>query len=549
MKQLHQADAFIARHPAITIILTSLVYLLWKFFYGNFGLNGFDDTFYMENAAQMASGKYPFLSDAFGWRWLPIFLLSISYKTIGVCDMSTAIPFIVIFILLLLTTYYLARDITNHYAAMLAVAFLLSYRWLVYYADKAMPDILLALIVTSIIRLYYRYRCRTEMVAWKAALGVAILLMAGVLTKELIAFMLPICLYLMVLDAPDQRQRAFWFHTVVFTVILFFVWLLSCYHLTGDPFYRWHILSANGPVNNCMYYGETTAVIMKRIGYEMWLSWIGSGAGLIVLGAMVSSVSVLWKKNDNDRGLGYLSVVFIMLVFMVIFGSVSLQFYSPLCSDVRHSFFILPAGAILSAHLFADFLRRKTAAIQVFIPLVLCFFCAYVAGFRSSWYLYLPVLLFCLLWSLSVVKQKLPFYYVCLLLPLLFAGPACTLYRESQHGYPIQKAKLKKLLALKKWQGCMIVCDALRNFYVYYAGYDPHPSLTPISFRRYNKALADTCETVYFLYSTYHHLLEGYNDHNLPAPLQQRHSFEKVYSDGEDFILYALDKACFPTHL
>lgn len=549
MKQIRQADAIIARYPAIAIVLTSLVYLSWKFMYGNFGLNGFDDTYYMENAAQLASGKHPFLSEAFGWRWLPIFLLSISYRIIGVGDLSTAIPFVFIFILLLLSTYYLARNVTNHYTAMLAVALLLSYRWLAYYADKAMPDILLALIITGTISLYYRYRFRADMSAWKAGIGLAILLMAGVLTKELIVFMFPLGLHLMVRDIYNQRLRIFWIYTGIFTVIFVFLWLLLCYYITGDAFYRWHILQENGPVNSCMYYGESSAVIMKRIGYEMWLSWTGSGAGMIVLGGMVTAGKIVWKKNEQDIGLGYLSAVYIIMVPMVIFGSVSLQFYSPLCTDVRHSFFVLPVGAILSARLFTDFLRRKTVAIQVFLTLILCIVCGIVAGARSTWYLYLPVLIFCLIWSLSVVKQKLSIYYGCLLLPLLFAGPAYTLYRESQNGYAMQKAKLIKLINHKEWRGCMIASDALRNFYVYYTGYDPHPALTPIPYRRYNESLADSCEAVYFLYSAYHHRLEGYNDQNLPDPLQQRHSFDSLYSEGEDFILYAIDKDCFPAHL
>lgn len=535
-------DTLLRKYPFSIILILVFSYMLWKFCFGNFGYNGFDDMYYMEYAANLVSGEYSFASDAFGLRWLPIGWQALFFSVFGINEWSTWIGFVLVYGALLCLVYSIARSYFNYQVGYLAVALLLSFRWLNYYADKAMPDILLALIFLLIFKVFlYGKLAANRIIPFSILL--AILLMLGILTKETIVFVIPLIGYLF---WASKNHLPFNRTVITFSisfVILLVIYFFSLYLLTDDWLYRLIVLAKNNQSNSCINQFSTSVEILNRVGLEYWVMFITTGAGIIVFPALGYSFNTLLTQDAGHKL--PLIISFLLLILIGNFCTVSLTTYAPLCTDIRHYFFILPFGAILSAFYLLEYMRNPKGNKLLLAIVFLLLAIAYYHAANVYWYLYLPLFILMVIvyfYNEMVISNRLLSY--CLLVVILFFGPSMSLYKEGQNGYYKNGLGVNKIVEDERFRGCIVVSDALHNYLLFHFKYNIPENIQIIPFSKYkrNKDELIACEQLYFLYSEFHNKLEGYHKDNLPEGLRHILVDDIILRNGDAFFLARIDQ-------
>lgn len=133
--------------------------LLYHFF-AFAGFFGYDDLQYAEVAVRMTRGVADW-SDHFSFRWGVTLLAALSYKLLGINDVASSLPALLISLATLaLVTGALRRH--SPWIVAGAAALLTLNHWSLFYSDKLMPDVFVAFFITAAILIYFRIFCRTE---------------------------------------------------------------------------------------------------------------------------------------------------------------------------------------------------------------------------------------------------------------------------------------------------------------------------------------------------------------------------------------------------
>ena len=359
--------------------------LLYHFF-AFAGFFGYDDLQYAEVAVRMTRGVADW-SDHFSFRWGVTLLAALSYKLLGINDVASSLPALLISLATLaLVTGALRRH--SPWIVAGAAALLTLNHWSLFYSDKLMPDVFVAFFITAAILIYFRIFCRTEVPgtavdsppspdganAYKqieatantyggaaptqssrkgdktqilSGVAFALSLLGALLSKETVILAVPLLAWWAVRDLVTRRRLRFWSAVILPGILLLAGYFLLTDFLTGDPAARWKALLDNRYVSFCDYASQPLRELLARItsGLVTELTHQGMMAGVILsLPALF-----LLRKHQESPALRFFSSTALILLLSANFMTITPLAYNPMCPDPRHYLFLIPVFAISGA--------------------------------------------------------------------------------------------------------------------------------------------------------------------------------------------------------
>ncbi|MEA3476721.1 MAG: glycosyltransferase family 39 protein, partial [Bacteroidota bacterium] len=202
------------RIAVYSILLIYLAIVVLHHLFGYTGHFGFDDLHYAELADGLLKGNVDF-EDHYSYRFPVVLLTSLFYLLFGINDFSSALPAMAITIVILIIVFNILRE-HGPKTIILGLSLTVFSNWFLFYSDKLMPDIYVALSVIWALAVLnrYRYKSGQRKTAGHAFLF-AFALLLGFMSKGTIVLMLPLLLYLLVTDIIQKRNLKFWGYSLI----------------------------------------------------------------------------------------------------------------------------------------------------------------------------------------------------------------------------------------------------------------------------------------------------------------------------------------------
>jgi hypothetical protein len=143
------------RSPVLTLLFfigLIAAYHNW----GYFGHFGYDDLHYAKLALHFTNGSLDY-SDHYAFRTTIIALTALSYGLFGMSDFSSALPALAVSIAILALVYALLKE-KGTLTLVAGLALTTLPKWFIFYADKLMPDIYVALGLLGALYAIHEYR-------------------------------------------------------------------------------------------------------------------------------------------------------------------------------------------------------------------------------------------------------------------------------------------------------------------------------------------------------------------------------------------------------
>lgn len=431
------------------LLVASAIFLLWHHFYSFSTHFGFDDMHYAKLAHSVSVGSFETTMDHYTHRWGFIFPVGWMYKFFGVSDFTSALfPMVMTFL-----TVWLVWKMSATYDLWMrlwAVIFLITSEWVLFYSDKLMPDITVMFVATLIIYAYWSVVYH-NIKAWKGSGVTAFAVFYCFITKETIILILPLLLIWFLIDIFYlKRNVMYWKLTLLFGLAIFGLYFGYSFWQVGDPMFRLMAIVSNGYFSACSYDVLPVSHLIKRIGYELWLNFVGNGLFLGVLfiipllwtNEMLSKVTLL--KEDSFWIFNAL-----LLLLLSNFMTSSPNAYTPLCLDIRHYLFVVPSIAIASGIGIQQFLSSTLKYKYAWIVVAIFMFVVAYIFKLGHLYQYFGIALLMVIYYFSKTKSLFAFadkYFWIVLFVILFYTPYASYQDAKNYNYHSQKILVNKHL-------------------------------------------------------------------------------------------------------
>ncbi len=502
-----------------------IAFLLVHHFYFYFGHYGYDDIMgYGYYAKKWADGYLFFLNDDFfSYRWIFIASTGLFYALWGISDHVSAIfPSLILLatVLLLYKVHSQQRPIIAAIAAVIYV----SDNWTLFYSDKLMPDTTVAFFVMAAFAIIHHFRYISDPTKpLKTAFLLATVLLLGYLTKQTILLLLPVFLYLFLLDIFNKKHLKFWVAVSLFSSLLGGAYLVGIYSLTGNALMRFKVAEAGHAANlgrsfaHCNYAAQSWAVLLDRISIGFVRSLYQSGLMLSILLAIPSISSpkikaILTLKTTKS----YWIFILISSILAANFMTTSYQHYQPMCLDIRHFLFLVPMAAIVAASSLYDFAQQKKLKWHYLLSTTLGVLGAYYFVEGLIFWAYLG------LWVMVVFRFGLApnnwissVFGVGLFLSLL-AAHGSTLVETRKNGYTYQREAINIFFKQKPHQS-ILICDPIQhNFALYLLGFEDNKTTQIYTFEALDSLNFPPNTAVYILSNGYTQYMSNTSYEQLP---------------------------------
>jgi|GEM_PF-6045256 len=264
---------------------------------------------YVYAAHGIAQGNKPDISSNYanriGTYWVAAAIYAMGF-TNNALGYGTTIQFLFTLLLVYATLWRYNRN-----AAFIAASLIGVTRIMVQYSTQVMGDIPIALWANAPVLLYFYFKTQGKRNAILTGLGIGILFIAALLTKESIAFYVPLILILVWFDFRYWKKHSqvpfmansetrLWLSAGISVSAGVILIGLYYYANTSDFLYRIHLTNSQPTVSDCNYLHAPLLLIIKRITYQPFQFLIENfGFGVLILFALLNIVSP--AKNWYER--------------------------------------------------------------------------------------------------------------------------------------------------------------------------------------------------------------------------------------------------------
>lgn len=518
--------------PVIILLVSFLIVILYHYF-GYIGHYGYDDMQYAEIADNLNHNIFD-PNDHFSFRLPVILLTAVSYRIFGVSDFASALPSIIIFCFIL-TLVFLILKKHNLLTLITGLSLTLLTHWNLFYSDKLMTDIYVSLSVLFSLFIIYRYKYASEQLQpVKYGILLAFGLMSGFLSKEIIVLIVPLLLYLFLVDIFMKRDARFWISTVITGIILLLLYFFISWYLTGSPFKRFEAIFSNSYLNLCSYDKQPIEFLLKRIFYEFFTMMLNQG----MLAGFVFALASLFSRNIKKTLLFSDEISFFTLSALVLFLSsdfmtISFTSYVPMCLDVRHYLFIVPIAAISASGIINSFFSAKQLRFQVLTCLLAFTIVTFFFEDNSFSDLFLPMLVLFVIIFLLPLKYRLWYIFAPVFVSVLMIKPFSMVQYASTIKYHKQKKIIMENFINRNFNCYVITDEAQQRIGNYLNRFKKNTNCVFLTMNQFN---TDTLRPDWkkFLLMNYHtRSLSKLDDDNLPFYAKSTESFGKlIFSDS-----------------
>ena len=470
------------RVRAYYILLIYIILVILYHLIGYTGHFGFDDIHYAELAAKLLKGSVNF-EDHYAYRFPVVLFTSLFYLIFGMSDFSSSLPALVVTITILIIVFNILRE-QGAKAIIIGLSLCTFSNWFLFYSDKLMPDIYVALSVIWALAIIHRYKYRSD--KRKTVLYAflfAFSLLFGFMSKGTIVLMLPLLLFLVITDIVRRRDLKFWGYSLLCGIALLALYLLLIWIFTGDVMKRFEVIADNSYLNLCSYDQQSLRILLKRIflGFFELSIFQTLATGFIFIFAILFQRKGL-KYFKLDDSFSFFLVSALILFVSSNFMTISPKAYAPMCLDPRHYLFLVPVVAIPASKIITDYIVSKQSAIQIIIAL----FCIAVISFflqgNSFWKLYLPLLgLFGIYFFIGISKQ-LQQVFIILFAAILLLVPLEMISYAQKVKYKEQRRIVVEQL-LENNRDCTIITNEVqKRLLAYYSSFNEDDAMRILSY-------------------------------------------------------------------
>jgi 4-amino-4-deoxy-L-arabinose transferase-like glycosyltransferase len=503
------------RVTAYSILLIFFAVVVLYHLAGYTGHFGYDDLHYARLANGLLHGQFD-PKDHFAYRFPVVLFTAFFYLILGVSDLASSLPAMLVTVLVLVLVFRILRP-HGPRTLWIGLSLTLLSNWFLFYSDKLMPDIYVALAVLWSLAVIHRYKYGPgQKRAFRDAFLFALALLFGFMSKGTIVLMIPLLVFLLVTDLIRRRDLKFWGFSLASGIFLLAVYLFAIRVLTGSLMSRFEVIADNSYLNLCSYDQQSLRILLKRIftGFFSLAVYQSLTTGFIfVLAALFQRGSL--KRFRLDDSFSFFLVSAVILFLSSSFMTISVHSYSPMCLDPRHYLFLVPVAAIPASRIISDFLESRQSGLQVIGVL------SFVAGLslflpgRTFWILYLPLLVLFALYYFAVKPAKHQPVFLLLFTLVLLLVPLDMVRYAQQVKYRRQKEVVVEQV-LQNNNDCIVITDEVQSrLLAYYSRFSGIQSGRFLSFDEFE---ADTGieGRKLLLLNGYTRYLSGMEENDLP---------------------------------
>jgi len=504
------------RARAYTILLIFIFLVVLYHIFGYTGHYGFDDLLYAKLANNLLHGSVDF-EDHFAYRLPVILFAALFYLIFGISDLSSSLPAILVTITILIIVFNILRE-QGLKVLVIGLSLTALSNWFLFYSDKLMPDIYVALAIIWALAIIHRYKFRSDRT--KPALHaflLALSLLFGFMSKGTIVLIVPLLLYLIVTDIVHKREVRFWMYSLISGMVLMTLYLLIIWLLTGDLFKRFDAITSNSYLNLCSYDQQSLKILLKRIffGFFELSIYQSLATGFIFIFAILfqrKGLSILRMENSFS----FFLVSAILLFLSSSFMSISLSSYSPMCLDPRHYLFLVPVAAIPASKIIAEYMEQKKAGLQIMVALPCVTGISYFLQGESFWKLYLPLTLLFAVYFFVRPGKRIQYLFILLLAVILLLLPLDMISHAQQVRYRMQKEIVVDQVIQNKQDRIIVTNEVQTRLLDYYSGFEKDQVQRFFSYEEFESNRAREGKKLLLLnWHTRH--LSGMNQQDLPV--------------------------------
>ncbi len=533
--------------PSILLIYIIIVGLYH--FFGYTGHFGFDDLHYAELASELLNGSLNY-EDHYAYRIPVILLTSLFYGIFGISDFSSSMPALLITFTILIIVFNILRY-QGPAVTIIGLSLCTFSNWFLFYSDKLMPDIYVALSVISALAIINRYKyksdkSRTALYAFLLALS----LLFGFMSKGTIVLVIPLLFYLIITDIILKRDLKFWIYSSISGIGLLALYFFIIWIFTGDLMKRFDAIAHNSYLNLCSYDQQSLRILLKRVflGFFELSIFQSLATGFIFVFAILFQRKSLRFFRLNDSFSFFLASA-VILFLSSSFMTISPTAYAPMCLDPRHYLFLIPVVAIPASKIISDFFTNKKAAIQIIIVLFCITLISFFLQGSSFWKLYLPLLALFTFYYFTGIKKQFQHLFIILFVAILFLIPIETIIYAQRVKYRKQRTLVTEQVLENNRECTIITNEVQKRLLAYYSSFKEEDAMRFLSYEEFE---ADTTigGTKLMLLNDYTRYLSGMSLNDLPY--YARHISPKnelVFENKElNIALYDLREFTIPEH-
>lgn len=412
-----------ANKKTFLLLLFAILIMIAYHIFAYIGHYGYDDMDYARVAADFLNGT-PDFSNHFTYRFALVFSTALSYAIFGISDFSSALPAMVATAIILSVVFFILRKKGVIQIAIGLSITLLSH-WFIFYSDKLMPDIFVALAVLMAVFALHQFRYRWN---GKYPLRSAILLTAallfGFMAKGTILLILPWLVYLFAVDIIARKNGRFWIYTFISGSVFLGLYFLALYFLTGSFTSRFAALSANAYLNSCSYDQQSASILIERVttGFSKMGIQTGLLTGYLFVFAGFFNRNIYSRIRLPDSH-SYFLITAVLMLLSANFMTISPTSYVPMCLDVRHYLFLIPLAAIPASKVITDFMSLGKNRFGILIFVVLAAVSSYFLISDIYQKLYLPLTVLFAAFVFFRLQKKFRWVFVLLMVYILAQKP------------------------------------------------------------------------------------------------------------------------------
>ena len=499
--------------------------------FGYIGHYGYDDLHYAELANDFRNGKIDY-NDHFSFRTPVIALTALSYSLFGISDFASALPAMLISVMILFLVLRLLKNRDNK-TLITGLALTTLSGWFLFYSDKLMPDVYVALSVIAALYVIHQYRFRTKsrpVVLY--SLGLSLALLFGFMSKGTIILILPLLVYYFIADMVQKKNISFWLFNILTGLAVITLYFLAVKLITGDVFKRFEAITSNSYLNLCSYDQQSFAILLKRISYQFFelIIYQGMATGFIfVIAYFLQRKAGRYFKMEDSFSFWMTSGLILLLSSN--FMSISFTSYSPMCLDPRHYLFIIPVVSIPASMVINEYIETKKHKFLIIS----------IAGIIAVLSVFLPVKYFLQqytpLFALLVVYAFLrksrfnQHLFVILLMVILSVRPLAMIKYAQKVDYRKQKEIFTKTVLNAQDSTLVITNDVQKRWARYFQNFKSNEPVRIINYNDFESYPADDRKKLLYL-SWYTRYLSKMAIHDLPLYAQNiLNGIKPVYED------------------
>lgn len=481
-----------------------------------FGHYGFDDLHYAQLAKALLEGKLDF-SDHYSYRFAILVPIALSYGLFGVSDWASALPALMAAGLVLWLVFRALRQ-ESPWVVFIGLGLTACSDWFLFYSDKLMPDIYVALALFLAVFVVDRYKYYSDHGRPQVyALGFVSALALGFLAKETVVLSLPMLLYWFASDLWKRQHGRFWWYSTLWGLGFLVLYFSLIGLWTGNAWARLQAIADNSYLNACSYDQQSTAILLRRL-YRDFFALAGTELllfNLVFVLAYAFRRGILKVFALSDSTSFYTSSA-ILLFLASNFMSISLKAYVPMCLDARHYLFLIPVAAVPAARVLGEFLEQKKYALPFIASLALA--SVFVFSINQQLFVkpYLPSLL--LLGLYYVLPKVTPFFKILFslcFLGILLIGPIQQWQYARKVAYRSQKAITQQFFIHHNEPAYVITDEVQKRLGNYYNGFNANTATQFLSFDQFSFDSLDGRKKYLYL-NWYTQFLSGLSNGDLP---------------------------------